>query len=80
MQEIKDYIETYSLKELARIENHHQLTIRRWNRYIKVKIENWSTRAMFKQWVTKKPYTFKYIKLDDVIELLSSKWIKIKIN
>lgn len=74
----KDFIELYSLKELAEKDNHHPLTIKNWKRYIKVRIENATTRAMHKIGQTKKPYSFKYIKWDDVKEVIEKQfWKKI---
>ena len=72
----KDFIELYSLKELSEKDNHHPLTIKNWKRYIKVRIENWATRAMFKAWATKKPYWFKYIRFDDVKEIIEKQFWK----
>lgn len=72
----KDFITLYSIKELSEKDWHHPLTIRNWKRYIKVKVENWSTRAMYKQWYTKKPYTFKYIRFDDIKEIIEKQFWK----
>lgn len=72
----KDYIELYSLKELSEKDNHHPLTIKNWKRYIKVKVENASTRSMYNIWYTKKPYTFKYIKWDDIKEIIEKQFWK----
>ena len=44
----KDFITLYSIKELSEIDNHHPITIKNSKRYIKVKVENASTRAMYK--------------------------------
>ena len=74
----KDFIKSYWLNELAKKENHHPLTIRNWKKYIKVRIETWSTRAMYKMWKTKTPYGYKYIRWDDVKEIIEKKtWKKI---
>ena len=72
----KDFITLYSIKELSEIDNHHPITIKNSKRYIKVKIENASTRAMYKAWSTKKPYTFKYIKWDEVKEVIEKQFWK----
>lgn len=74
----KDYINLYSMSELAKKENHHPLTIKNWKRYIKVKVENALSRSKYKQGITKKPYWFKYIRWDDVKEIVEKKvWKKI---
>ena len=44
----KDFITLYSLKELSELDNHHPSTIKNSKRYIKVKIENNSTRSQYK--------------------------------
>jgi hypothetical protein len=72
----KDFVELYSLKDLAAAENHHPLTIRKWKRYIKVRVENGSTRAMYKMGNTKKPYGYKYIKWDDIKEIIEKQFWK----
>ena len=72
----KDFITLYSIKDLSKMDNHHPITIKNSKRYIKVKIENWTTRAMFKAWATKKPYTFKYIRFDDVKEIIEKQFWK----
>lgn len=73
-----DYIKSYSLKDLAKKENHHPLTIRNWKRYIKVRIETATSRAMHKNWTTKTPYSYKYIRRDDIKELIEKKtWKRI---
>lgn len=72
----KDYINLYSLKELAEMDKHHPLTIKNSKKYIKVKVENGSTRAMFKMWNTKKPYGFKYIKYDEVKNVIEKQFWK----
>ena len=72
----KDFLELYTLKDLAKMDNHHPLTIKNGKRYIKVRIENWSTRAMYKQWSTKKPYSFKYIRYDDVKAIIEKQFWK----
>lgn len=72
----KDFITLYSLKELSDKDNHHPITIKNSKRYIKVKVENGSTRAMYKSWATKKPYTFKYIRFDDVKEIIEKQFWK----
>lgn len=73
---VKDYVNSYSLSDLAKKENHHPLTIRNWKKYIKIRVENWSTRAMYKLGVTKSPYGYKYIRWDDVKEIIEKKFWK----
>jgi hypothetical protein len=70
----KDFITLYSLKDLSKMDNHHPLTIKNGKRYIKVRIENGSTRAMYKMGQTKKPYTFKYIRFDDVKDIIEKQF------
>lgn len=72
----KDFITLYSLKELSELDNHHPSTIKNSKRYIKVKIENNSTRSQYKAWYTKKPYGFKYIRYDDVKKIIEDQFWK----
>lgn len=74
----KDFVKAYSSVDLARRDKHTPLTIRNWKGYIKIRVENWSTRAMYRQWATKSPYSYKYIRWDDVKEIAEKQfWKKI---
>lgn len=64
---------SYKLKELAELEGRHPITIRNSNRYLKVRIETASSRAHFKLWETKSPYSYRYIKIDDIKKALKDK-------
>lgn len=72
----KDFITLYTIKELAELENHHPSTIKNSKRYIKVKVENALSRSKYKQGITKKPYGFKYIKWDEVKEVIEKQFWK----
>ena len=72
----KDFVKAYSIVDLARRDKHHPLTIRNWKWYIKIRIETASTRAMHKQWVTKTPYSYKYIRWEDVKEIAEKQFWK----
>ena len=72
----KDFVKLYSITDLAKKENHHPLTIRNWKKYIKVRYETARTRASFKSGETKTPYTYKYIRWEDVKEIAEKQFWK----
>lgn len=72
----KDFITLYTLKELSDLDNHHPLTIKNSKRYIKVKVENSTSRTKYKLWITKKPYWFKYIRFDDIKQIIEKQFWK----
>lgn len=74
---MEELIELYTLKDLAIKEWKARQTVKNSDRYIKVKVENWHTRAQYRYWTTKKPYGIKYIRLEDIKKAL--KW-KIEIT
>lgn len=64
---------SYRLKDLAELEGHHPNTIKNSNRYLKIRIETWWSNAQFKLWATKSPYTYRYIRLEDIQKALKNK-------
>ena len=71
--EEKDLIPMYSLKDLAELEWKARQTVKNSNRYIKVKLETWSSKAQYTYWTTKKPYGVRYIRLEDIKKVLKGK-------
>lgn len=65
-------IECYNLKDIAIKDNLDKWTIKRRYNYIPVKITTGQSKASFKSGITKKDYMVKYIKLDDILELLKN--------
>jgi hypothetical protein len=61
-----DWIKTYSLSELMKMDHKHNQTIQKSFRYIPILVENWLTNYNYRNWKTQKPYTVKYIKYDDL--------------
>lgn len=61
-----DWIKTYSIKELEILEKKNYRTIKKSHRYIPIMVENWLTTNSFRRWVTKKPYSIKYIRYSDL--------------
>lgn len=72
-KEIENLIPMYKLKELAELEWKSPITIKRSWKYIKIKYEDWHTRGQYKYWTTKKPYWVRYIKFEDVRNILEWK-------
>jgi len=69
------WIKTYTLSELEKKENLNYRTIKkRTTIYIPIEIEHSQTRAKYKAWLQKKPYTTKYVRLKDIEKRLKSEW------
>ena len=66
---MEELIESYTLGELAKIENLDWRTIKRRKEYIAMKVINWQTKAQHNYWRTTKDYTIRYIRLSDVVKL-----------
>lgn len=77
-KEEKDFIDLYSLTELSKKDNHHPLTIRNWKKYIKVRYQTARSRAWYRLGEYKTPYTYKYIRREDVKKIMEKQtWKKI---
>lgn len=72
----KDFAKAYSSVDLARRDKCHPLTVRNWKGYIKIRIETARSRAAFKSWETKTPYSYRYIRWDDVKEIAEKQFWK----
>ena len=64
---------SYKLKELAELEGKAPATIKNSFRYIKIRIETAWSKAHFKLWETKSPYSYRYIRLEDIQKALKNK-------
>lgn len=64
---------TYKLKELSELENKNPRTIKNSFRYLKVRIETSSSTAQYKLGNTKTPYTYRYIRLEDIQKAVKGK-------
>ncbi len=63
-------IETYTLKDMAIREKLDTQTVKRRYNYIPLKIVTWQTKANFRAWHSTRDYTIKYVKLDDILDML----------
>ena len=64
-------INTYTIKELEEKENLNYRTIKNRYNYIPVKIVTGQSKANCKYWNQKRDFMIKYIRLDDILQLLS---------
>ena len=67
----------YSIKELKEIDWSYYAKIKNSNKYIPVKIRNSKSKYSYNKWITKKDYSIKYIKIEDIENYL---WKKLTIN
>ena len=65
-----ELINTYTIKELEKLENLNYRTIKKRYEYIPVKIQTSWTRSRYKYWTSSKDYMIKYVKLQDILKLL----------
>ena len=66
-------IESYSLKDLAETEGRARQTIKTSPRYIGVRIYSERTTRRCEKWYQIKPYTVRYIRLEDIKKALKGK-------
>lgn len=52
------------------MDHKHNQTIQKSFRYIPILVENWLTKYNYREWKTTKPYTVKYIRLDELKEYM----------
>lgn len=73
-------IKAYSITELAKKDNITRPTVytllEKGERYIAVKFETWRAKKDCKLWKQSNPYSIRYIRLEDVKELLNKKYWK----
>ena len=66
-----ELINTYTITELEKMENLNYRTIKNRYNYIPVKIVTGQSKANYKYWNQKRDFMIRYIKLEDVLKLLS---------
>lgn len=69
----KEFIKTYTLRQLSYIEWVDTRTIKNSWRYLPVRIDTYDSLYNFKKWLTKKPYSVKYIRLDEIKDIFNRK-------
>ena len=67
---MENLIESYKLIDIAKKEGIDTWTIKRRYNYIPIKFVTWQTKANCKYWNQKRDYSVRYVKLDDILELL----------
>lgn len=64
---------SYKLKDLSELEGRHPNTIKTSKRYLKIRIETGASKQSFNRWEKKTPYTYRYIRLEDIKKALKDK-------
>lgn len=62
----KDLVKCYTLAQLSVMDWLDTRTIKNSWRYLPVRIDNSKSLYAYRSWITKKPYTTMYIRLDEV--------------
>lgn len=71
-------IKCYSAKQLAMIDKCDTRSIKGNKKYLPVRIDDYNTLFYYMKGQTKKPYSIKYIKVEEIEDLLSKNlWYKI---
>lgn len=73
MENMEELLPTYTLSEIMEKEHKDSRTIKKSKRYFAVKIENYQSKYHFEHGTNKKPYSIKYIKLEDIKNLYKIK-------
>lgn len=78
----KDLIKTYSLKQLSFMDWVDTRTIKSSGKYLPVRVDNSKSFYNYKIWITKKPYSIMWIRLDEVKFMFSkrNKWKKLTVG
>lgn len=75
-----DEIKSYTLTELCKKDSTTIPTIKKWSikdNYIKVQFENSKAKTACKAGLQKKPYTTKYIRVEDIKKVIEKRWWKL---
>lgn len=77
----KELIKTYTLTQLSFMDWVDTRTVKTSGRYLPVRIDSWTKQYDFKNWRTKKAYTVKYIRLDELRYIYNKRtWKKLVID
>lgn len=79
-QGIDNEIKSYTLKELCEKDKTTKPSIKNWkikDQYFKVQFTNAQATASYKRWTTKKPYSIRYIRREDLKEIIEKRYWKI---
>lgn len=69
----KDLIKCYTLRQLSLMDWIDTRTIKNSGRYLPVRVDTWRSMTDFRSGKTKKPYSVKYIRLDEVKFIFSKR-------
>lgn len=69
----KDLVKCYTLSQLSLMDWIDTRTVKTSGRYIPVRIDTWRTISDFRAWITKKPYSVMYIRLDEIKYIFSKR-------
>lgn len=68
-----ELIKCYTLKQLSYIEGVDTRTIKTSSKYLPVRVDDYRSLFYYNKWDTKKPYSLKYIKVEEIERILSKK-------
>ena len=68
-----ELIKCYTLKQLSYIEGIDSRTIKKSPKYLPVRVDDYRSLFYYNKWETNKPYSLKYIRVEEIENILSKK-------